>query len=80
MDLHQTLHLLQTMIDYFEAGNQESDATAKAILESDFEYGEKWRGAINELLAGSDWTGLRAPEAEIIASALRRLQDMVTAP
>jgi hypothetical protein len=77
MDDSAALRLLQAMIDYFEAGNQESDSAAKAIIESDFENGEKWRAAIKELLTGEDWTGLRAPEADIVAAALRSVQGMV---
>lgn len=78
MDERTALHLLQAMIDYFEAGNQESDGAAKAILESDFEYREKWREEIKELLAGAEWTGLRAPEADIVTAALRGLQRLAT--
>jgi hypothetical protein len=36
MDRADLLHLLQAMIDYFEAGNQQTDAAAKDIIESDF--------------------------------------------
>jgi len=71
------LHLLQAMIDYFEAGNRETDGAAKNILESDFEYKAHWEGEIRRLQKGEDWTGLRAPEAEILAAALRRLQGML---
>lgn len=77
MDEKGALHLLQTLIDYFEAGNQETDAAAKAIIASDFDYGDKWQGEIKELLAEADWTGLRAPEAEIVTMGLLRLQKMV---
>jgi len=73
MERKEALHLLQAMIDYFEAGNQETDTAAKAILESDFEYRQHWRETIDELRTGPDWTGLRAPEAEIVALGLRRL-------
>ncbi len=78
MDERTALHLLQAMIDYFEAGNQESDGAAKAILETDFEYRDRWRAEIKGLLAGVEWTGLRAPEADIVAAALRCLQRLAS--
>lgn len=79
MDARAALQLLQAMIDYFEAGNQESDAVAKAILASDFAATGKWRGLVKELQEGAEWTGLRAPEAEIMVAALRRLQELAGA-
>lgn len=80
MDMSDALHLLQTMIDYFEAGNQETDAAAKAIIESDFEYSANWEAAINRLREGTDWTGVRAPEAEVVAAGLRMIQKNIVAP
>lgn len=77
MDERTARHLLQQMIDYFEAGNQESDGAAKAILASDSQYRAQWQREITELLAGVDWTGLRAPEADIVAAALRCLQRLL---
>jgi len=77
MEKSEALHLLQSMIDYFEAGNQETDEAAKAILESDFEYRAHWRTAIDELQSGTEWTGLRAPEAEIVARGLRRIRELL---
>lgn len=76
MEQPRALQLLQVMIDYFEAGNQESDRLAKAILESDLEYDRRWRPELHTLLAGVEWTGLRAPEADLVAAALRLLQAM----
>lgn len=67
------------MIDYFEAGNQETDNAAKAIIASDIGFRAKWEAEIQRLLAGVEWTGLRAPEAEIIAAALHRLQRQLAA-
>ena len=77
MDMNDSLHLLQTMIDFFEAGNQETDAAAKAIIESDFEYSANWEAEIKRFREGTDWTGLRAPEAEIVVATLRHLQQML---
>ena len=77
MDITDSLHLLQAMIDYFEAGNQETDAAAKDIIESDFEYSANWEAEIIRFREGTDWTGLRAPEAEIVVSALRHIQEML---
>jgi hypothetical protein len=77
MDRNVSLHLLQAMIDYFEAGNRETDAAAKAIIESDFENKAHWEAEIGRLKEGKDWTGLRAPEAEIVAVALRQMQRML---
>jgi len=65
------------MIDYFEAGNQETDRAAKAIIEWDFEYPADWQAEIKRLRERGEWTGLRAPEAEIIAAALRSIQQQL---
>jgi len=65
------------MIDYFEAGNRETDRAAKDILESDFEFKTFWEEEIERLQQGEEWTGLRAPEAELVVEALRRLQGML---
>ena len=78
MEKQDAQQLLQTMIDYFEAGNQDSDAAAKAILESDFEGREHWRAEAANLRQGTEWSGLRAPEAEIVAAALHHLQQLLT--
>jgi hypothetical protein len=58
MEKTEALRLLQSMIDYFEAGNQETDAAAKDILESDIDYRDHWRQAGEELRQGTEWTGL----------------------
>lgn len=77
MEKTEALHLLQSMIDYFEAGNQETDAAAKDILDSDIDYRDQWRQAGEELRQGTEWTGLRAPEAELVARGLRRIQELL---
>lgn len=74
MDTRTALRLLQTMIDYFETGNQESDGAAKAIIESDFQSVQDWRAEIDRRREQGEWTGLRAPEAEMIAAALRLIR------
>lgn len=73
MEKVDSLHLLQTMIDYFETGNQQTDAVAKAILESDIAYNEKWEAEIRRFRNSTAWTGIRSPEAEILTAALRFL-------
>ena len=50
---------------------------AQAIIASDVNFKEKWEAEIKRLVAGNEWTGLRAPEADIIASALHRLQRLL---
>lgn len=80
MDQTYSLRLLQTLIDYFEAGNQQTDAVAKAILENDFEYKTKWEDEIKRFRNSTDWTGLRSPEAEILAAALRFLLQLLENP
>lgn len=77
MDRIDSLRLLQTMIDYFETGNQQTDAVAKAILASDLEFDAKWQTEIKRLRNSTDWTGLRAPEAEILAAALHLLREVL---
>ena len=77
MDSTTATHLLQVMIEYFEAGNQQTDAVAKSIIESDFEYLENWQAEIRRCKAEGEWTGLRAPEAEILASALGTVQKLL---
>lgn len=77
MEKIAALHLLQAMIDYFEAGNQETDAAAKAIIESDFESTPTWEAETDRLREGVDWTGLRGPEAELVARALRDIQALL---
>ncbi|MDW7774062.1 MAG: hypothetical protein SCH71_14340 [Desulfobulbaceae bacterium] len=77
MDKTSVLQLLQTMIDYFEAGSREADRAAKNILQWDSENLPAWNAEIRYLMEEGEWTGLRAPEAEIIAAALRSLQQQL---
>lgn len=77
MDRSTPRLLLQTLIDYFEAGNPETDAAARAILDSDFGNRAHWEATVGRLRHGPGWTGLRAPEAEVVARALRALQQML---
>ena len=77
MDRTDALHLLQTMIDYFEAGNQQADAAAMDIIASDFKHLDSWQAEIRRRKAEGEWTGLRAPEAEIVVAALQIMQKML---
>ncbi len=70
MKKNDTCRILDAMIGYFEGGNRETDYVAKSILESDFEYAEKWKEEIKRIKDSAEWTGLRAVEADIIVSAL----------
>ena len=74
MDTINTYRLLETMIHYFESGFKESDTSAKAIIEWDFDHLEDWQKEIKRLQNEGNWTGLRAPEAEMIAGILRNIQ------
>ena len=65
---------LQTLIAYFETGTKESDAVAKAILATDLDY---WQQETEQFQKSTDWTGLRAPEAEILALALREVNMLL---
>jgi len=77
MERDVVLHLLHAMIDYFEAGNRDSDGAAKDILASDFESKTYWEQEIKRLQQGEEWSGLRAPEAEIVVTVFRQLQGML---
>lgn len=74
MDKPAAKRILQTMIDYFEAGNRESDQMAKTILEWDSEFLPDWQEEIKRRRETGEWSGLRGPEADIIADALRSIQ------
>ena len=74
MKRNDARQLLQALIDYLEAGNPAADAAAKAIIESDFEHRDTWRAELTKLRQGAEWTGLRAPEADLLVTALRLLQ------
>ena len=77
MESIDTFRVLEIIIDFFEAGNQKTDAAAKAIFESDLEYGDYWRGEIQRLRKGVEWTGIRCVEAEILTSVLHRVKESI---
>ena len=77
MDTEEIERVLVTLIDYFEAGNPESDAAAKAVLVADGEYEEYWRPEIEKFQHSLEWTGLRGPEAELLADRLRRAVELL---
>jgi hypothetical protein len=68
---------LTTLIDFFETGNNESDAAAKAVLASDSNYEEYWSPEIEKFQKSIEWTGLRGPEAEILVSRLRQAAQLI---
>lgn len=80
MDRNTALQLLQTMIDYFETGTRETDQAAKALIDWDFQHLDAWRAAIKHLRESGEWTGVRAPEAELIAGALRFIRQQLATP
>lgn len=75
MDKTTALRMLQTLIDYFESGNSETDRAAKNIIEWDFEHLAERKKELNILCESGEWTGIRAPEADIIVSALHFIQE-----
>jgi hypothetical protein len=77
MDKNTSLHVLQTMIEYFEAGNKETDAAAKSIIEWDFEYADYWEELLRRYRKSGAWTRIRSPEAELVALALRDIQALL---
>jgi hypothetical protein len=79
MDARDTLVALTCLIDYFEAGNNDSDEAAKAILASDSRFTEYWYPAIKRFRTSADWTGLRGPEAELLANRLRSARELIDA-
>lgn len=77
MDARETHQALTALIDYFEAGNSESDAAAKAILSADSSYDDYWQPKIERFRKSVDWTGLRGPEAELLANLLRQAASLI---
>ena len=71
MDIGEIQRTLTTLIEYFEAGNRESDAAAKAVLAADGEYDEYWRPEIERFRQSVEWTGLQGPEAGLLVDRLR---------
>jgi hypothetical protein len=65
---------LQTLINYFETGTRESDAVAKAVLATESEY---WQQETEHFQKSTEWTGIRAPEAELLAVALREVNRLL---
>jgi len=78
MDTRKIQQALSTLIEYFEAGNKASDAAAKAILSTDSRFDEYWYPEIDRLQKSSEWTGLRGPEAELLAGLLRQAIDLIS--
>jgi len=76
MDTTSARRLLQIMIEFFETGNQTSDSVAKLILESDFEDSDFWQKEVKKFKSGTEWSGVRAAEADIVALALRHIREM----
>jgi hypothetical protein len=74
MNKSEVQRALQTLITYFETGNKETDAVAKDIFASDAYY---WQAVVERFRQGTDWTGIRAPEAEMLAFALREAGDLL---
>lgn len=72
MNSRDVQHALQTLITFFETGTKEADAVAKAILASEAEY---WQEVIERFQNSTEWTGIRAPEAEMLALALREVSS-----
>lgn len=77
MDTREVERALNTLIDYFESGNKESDGAAKAVLAADGDYQEYWRAEIETFRQSAEWTGLRGPEAEILANRLRQAMQQI---
>jgi hypothetical protein len=73
MDNISAQRLVQTMIDYFEAGTKETDRAAKNIIEWDAENLAEWRAEMEQLREAGEWSGVRSQEADIISAALRLL-------
>ena len=67
-------HLLQLLIEYFETGNKETDAVAKAIVSSDVEFTDIWQEEMRRYRQGTDWTGIRAVEAEVLTFILQKMK------
>jgi hypothetical protein len=79
LDAREIQQALTTLIDYFEAGKSESDAAPKAVLIADSSYNDYWQPEIERFGKSADWTGLRGPEAELLASRLRQAAALLPA-
>ena len=71
--------VLTTLIDYFEAGNTESDAAAKAVLVANSGYDDYWLPEIEKFQKSVEWSGLRGPEAEMLVRGLRQAAEFIAA-
>lgn len=78
MDKDSALRLIQTLIDYFGTGSKETDRAAKNIIAWDAENRADWQTEMQHLQETGEWSGLRAPEADIITAALRMMQGQST--
>ncbi len=76
MNNEATNRAVQALIDFFEAGNNESDIAAKNVLDADFANKEYWREELLHLRMGTLWSGLRAPEAELLVLALHEVKKI----
>lgn len=76
MEIKEIQRVLTTLIEYFEAGNTESDAAAKAVLSADGDDGY-WRAEVERFQKSDLWTGLRGPEAELLADRLRQAVQLI---
>ncbi len=75
MDQIDTGRVIELLIEYFEAGNRETDTLAKMILQSSSDYKTYWQEEIQRIHSGIDWTGIRAVEADILIYALQHLHQ-----
>lgn len=76
MDISEIHRVLTTLIEYFEAGNRESDAAAKAFFAADGDEAY-WMAELDRFKRSGEWTGLRGPEAELLAVCLRRAAELI---
>jgi hypothetical protein len=77
VDKRDEQRLLTALIDYFESGTREADAAAKAVLAADGDFDTYWRAEIERFQKSVLWTGLRGPEAELLATGLRQAAGLV---
>lgn len=70
----QAQRLLDALITFFETGIAETDAAAKAILQADADYHEYWQVEIEHFQKSVEWTGIRSPEAELLAAGLEDIR------
>ena len=78
MNIEGIQQALTTLSDYFAAGNDESDAAAKAVLVADSAYDDYWRPEVEQFQRSAEWTGVRAPEAELLVHFLRQASEIIS--